>query len=151
MKIQTRNDIFPVEPVSILIDDPPNRHTQAFLSLKKSIIHKGLALVKEDKGESLVITEKSQYEQKMEEFFTQVGAFRHNTSLNTYNKEIRSEIKKTSYVITGNKSTGENLFQMNSSLLKIYGQAKIHKTGHPMRALVAFYTTPYWLAKYLAE
>ena len=46
----------------------------------------------------------------------------------------------------------EYLYQMSSSFSKIYGQIKTHRTGHPIRPVVAFYSGPTFnSANYLVD
>jgi len=135
------------------IDPRQYQLTQTYYNVRKFLKDNNLVLATADKGETLVILTRVQYEQKMVSFLHQSGATTHNYSTKTNNTNTRKLTQDAQYVITGSRERRERQFYIqNPALPKIYGTIKTHKSDFPIRPVVAFFTDPtYKLAKYLAD
>lgn len=110
-------------------------------NIKKKITSNDLILSKADKGNCIIIMEKTDYINKVESFlydndFSQGTALRWN---NLYSK-IRIVLKKCNCTIS--KYTALNLLISNPYYPRLYGLPKIHKLNVPIRPVVSFFNTP---------
>lgn len=126
---------------------PPNN--RVFVQLQRRVQQQDLVIVKADKGETLIILSRTNYEEKMLDFLNRSGAKPSNFNLANYNKEIRAAIKCSTLVI---RNQGKDLLQMCVATPRLYGQIKLHKKDHPIRPVVAYFSDPaFHLSKYLAK
>jgi len=138
--------------INRLEDRPPSQFTRSFLSIKEKLKRDGLIMAKADKGEALVLMTKDQYEQKLLDFLHQAGASPMDYKFSIHNESIRGKIRKAQFLITGPQKSRKRFYVMNPAFPKIYGQVKTHKSGYPIRPVVAFFTDPsFHLAKFLTE
>ena len=115
---------------------------------KRSLHDKNSVLVKADKGETLVILQKDEYDRKMFSFLQNANAKPPQYQLTEHNKKVRSILDKPSLVFG---SKGDSLKVMCVDVPRLYGQIKVHKPDQSMRPVVAFYTAPtVLLAKFLS-
>ena len=127
----------------------PNQTTRTYLQLRKRLKQQNLALMKADKGETLIIMNRADYNKKVWDFLTQAGAKPIRYAFTDYNEKIRAILEKTSLIFG---SVGKDLKVMNASKPRLYGQLKLHKKNQPIRPIVAYYTHPaYNIAKRLAK
>ena len=140
------------DTISIL-DNPSSLHSRSYNALKKRLKQKDLVIAKADKGETLVLLNRDDYDRKIKDFLTQSGASPCNLSINSHSDKTRKLIQGANHIITGSRTSRERRFYiMNYSFPKIYGQIKTHKPGHPIRPVVAFYSDPtYYLGGFLAN
>ena len=94
------------------VKDTYSAVVQQFISLKRSLLQEDLALVKADKGESLVVMEQSQYEKKMKKFLKDAGAKKIRSPFTSHNEDVRAAISNARFVITKNH---ESVKVMNPS------------------------------------
>jgi hypothetical protein len=117
-------------------------------SIKQKINQNQLVVTKADKGKTLVMLHKDDYNNKIEEFITNNNYM--TLPCNTTNKQQRN-IKisiNTCNCIINNKWKYSN---MNQKAPYIYGTIKLHKELKPIRLTVNWKVSPgYKLAKYTA-
>jgi len=80
----------------------PSTIQRTFQHLSRKIKEENLALVKADKGGTLVLLTRDQYNKKMHDLLQSSGARPSNACLTKYNADIRGLIKASSLVISGN-------------------------------------------------
>lgn len=103
---------------------PLTPELRTYFGLKRRLNQEDLVLVKADRGETLVIMQRTQYDMEVLQFLESAGANHINSPSTSYNKEVRDTINKSKYILPEKFSF---LRQMSPSLPKIYGQVKIKK------------------------
>jgi len=137
-----------IESTVSSISVPPPLETRTFFNLQKRLRHQNLVIAKADKGESLVILSRSDYDKKMIEFLNTAGAKPIKFSLDAYKERVWNAMKKASMVISVDR---DRLKQMCAAVPRLYGQIKLHKIGYPIRPVVSYFRdTTFLVAKYLA-
>lgn len=117
----------------------------------KSLKEKNCFYMKSDKGNSLVILSKTQYETRMEKLISD-GSYE-----NIVKDPLNKMVKESRDAISLIKSAfGENikwsLYISNPEVPKLYGLPKIHKLGEKMRPIVSNINSPFYnLAKWLTK
>lgn len=123
--------------------------TKLIALIKKKLEDNEALITKADKGNTVVVMYRSQYNDKIDEY---IG--NHNISIltkdptNTYHKIVNSTINKSTILL--------NKFQIHSNkMIKptapvLTGLPKIHKPNIPIRPLINFTTSPsYKIAKFV--
>jgi hypothetical protein len=104
-----------------------------------------------DKGNTLVIIYRKDYNQKINDFIT-TGQFSKLTKdpTNTCQKSLRTCLNKFKYIISDPQKS--KLININPMAPNIKGLIKIHKLNHPIRPIVNWKNAPlYQTAKYFAD
>ncbi|UYV79129.1 hypothetical protein LAZ67_17001196 [Cordylochernes scorpioides] len=136
----------PYHPVSYTRD-----HRSLILKLKKT---SSLVITKADKGNQTVLMDRADYEGKMMNILADTSTF---TNIPTSAKDAMVKGYKSSLrnLMKAKLITKEQFTQFTGSLTRdayIYGAPKIHKSGVPLRPIIAYHLSPaYTLAKYLAQ
>ena len=112
-------------------------NTRKYFELLKFIKANNLTLLKVDKGEFTVVM--SRPEAKVLQFLHDAKAKPIRYGFKKHNLELRSALDKSS-LIFGNKK--DSLKVMCPATPRLYSQIKLHKEGHPIRPVVAYYTDP---------
>jgi len=91
--------------------NPPSssRISRSFSSVKRNLENNNLSLVKADKGDAVVILERSQYIEKVDQLLESAHAKEMKMDLKQYSGNIRRAIKAAPHVISCDP---EQLFQM---------------------------------------
>ena len=109
----------------------PSQDYRAFTKLKK---------VKADKGETLILSQRCEYDRRIYDFLTSANAVVDTTfNPESYKKTIYSVISSASRIIPEEKKDSTRTMCVSTPCL--YGQIKTHKEGYPMLYVVACYTT----------
>ncbi|UYV82816.1 hypothetical protein LAZ67_22000969 [Cordylochernes scorpioides] len=136
----------PYHPVSYTRD-----HRSLILKLKKT---SSLVITKADKGNQTVLMDRADYEGKMMNILADTSTF---TNIPTSAKDAMVKGYKSSFrnLMKAKLITKEQFTQFTGSLTRdayIYGAPKIHKSGVPLRPIIAYHLSPaHTLAKYLAQ
>lgn len=129
---------------------PPKRNVSKheYLALKTLNSNPDMVVLKADKGGAIVITNKSDYIEKMPDHLNNSGCYRklNKNPLNNISKKVCNLIK------TSKIQDNKNLIVNNPYTPRIYGAPKIHKEEIPLRPIVNMINGPtYHLAKHLAK
>lgn len=126
----------------------PTNDIYLYKSLQDKINHENLVLSKADKGNSIVIMNRNEYEQKVndiiqgEEFETL-----NSDPTKKFTQKIKNIIKITTFI---SPEVLKHIVPMNPRSPLLYGLPKIHKENIPMRPVVSYIGAPaYNLAKFL--
>ncbi|KAI5636419.1 hypothetical protein NE865_10839 [Phthorimaea operculella] len=114
-------------------------------NIKKKIKDNDLIVTKADKGNTLIITTKVEYTQKVDEFLNS-GQFQilKKDPTESFNKEIKNVVTSCDSILKQTKT----LLQMNPTPPRLHGYYKLHKENQPIRPVVAYTGAPaYKLAK----
>ena len=108
----------------------PNYH--AYKQLRKRLKEENLALVKADKGNSLVLMERAAYTQRVYEFLKSSNTIEIPFSIKSINNKIRAAISSSAHAIPWKEEQKENkLYVKCYSTPCLYGQIKTHKSAYP--------------------
>ena len=118
--------------------------------LNTRIKEEGLVITKADKGNAIVVMERSSYLTKVYNVLESCGAKENKEfCFSSQVKEVRRVIN-SSNVIIKNESVRRALLVPNPTPPLLYGLPKVHKEHIPMRPVVSFVSSPtYYLAKFL--
>lgn len=89
-------------------------------------------------SKSKVIPSGFEYESKMHDFLSSIGATHSSTCFENYNEEGCDAIQSL-------RKTRESLLVMHSAPPQVYSLVKIHKANHHIRPVVAFHCDPTYL------
>jgi len=122
-------------------------------ALKELKMNNDIIIYKADKGNAIVILNKSDYVSKMKSILNNRQFSRTNKCIL---KEKEAEMNKIIRELEKNKIIDEKLFwklhSTSSNVPTLYGQPKIHKAGLPMRPIISSIGAyNYFLSKYLAS
>jgi len=116
-------------------------------SLRRKIRDNNLCVSKADKGNSIVIQDRSGNDNKVMTFINDNSGKKVTFNFQNYCASVRKQIKSCEFVIDRNHNY---LISMNPRLPRLYGLPKIHKSNIPIRTIVSFISTPtYRLCQYL--
>ena len=130
----------PMEPI-------PESTKRVIKSIGRKIKSEDLVVSKADKGNTVVIMQRAEYDNKICDFLngnkaTLVTGF----NFSKFNANVRKAISESRFIIP--PALKEALKVMNPIPPRLYGQPKIHKDGVPIRPIVSFISSPtYKLAK----
>ena len=126
-----------------------------FLLLKKLSKNKAIIICRPDKGRGVVILNRHDYVQKMENIlsdsskFVEVGDPQYNLIFKAEDK-INRTIKQLKDKGMLSEQEYQSLYSSGSSFGVLYGLPKVHKSNLPLRPILAAYNSPnYPLAKFL--
>ena len=124
--------------------------------LKKLHRENSLVICKPDKGRGVVILNKSDYIDKMENIISDTSKFSKITTMDPFKLSLKYELKINDFLrkLKSNKTidnlTYKSLYCSGTSLGTMYGLPKIHKENAPLRPILAAYNSPsYRIAKFL--
>ena len=128
---------------SIATAFPAHRYPvwRTYCNLKRKLKESDTLVLKGDKGECQVLMSRSEYDQKVLDFFAANEAKKVKFSISGFNAKVHAAIKSASLVIPGSP-TKKRLKKSHVAVPTFYGQVKIHKEGLPLRHVVAFYNEP---------
>lgn len=121
-------------------------------SIQQKLKNNNLILSKADKGNCIVIMNRSDYDEKVLKFISDNNIEKSNVKLNPFINKVKNSLKNSTHLLDKPK-----LLSLNpdfSLIPRLYGLLKIHKSNNfeemPIRPVVAFNNSPtYNLAKYL--
>ena len=128
---------------------------EEFQILKKLSKIKDLVICRPDKGKGVVLLNRSDYINKMDNIlsdntkFINIGSPQFSTIFKTEDKINRTlrQFKEESVI---DEPTYNSLFSSGSSFSLLYGLPKVHKQNVPLRPILAAYNAPnFQIAKYL--
>ena len=126
-----------------------------FLILKKLSQKKDIIICRPDKGKGVVLLNRNDYNQKMNEIlsdsskFSKVGSPQFSTIFKTEDK-INRTLKQLKDDQILNDQSYQSLYSSGSSFSVLYGLPKVHKSNVPLRPILAAYNSPnFSLAKFL--
>lgn len=125
-----------------------NNEIRLFRSLQDRISQNNLVISKADKGNTIVILDRTAYNQKVNDVI-QGEEFECLSSDPTkkFTLELKNAINNTSYISPNHL---KNIIPMNPRSPFLYGLPKTHKDNIPIRPVVSYIGAPaYNLAKYL--
>jgi hypothetical protein len=119
-------------------------------NIKKKTEQNLLFVTKADKGNTLVIIHKEDYNSKVEEFITNNNYTKLSYDItNKLQRSIKNRLNKCNNII--NKNNEWKCSNMNPKAPHIYGTIKLHKEHKPIQPIVNWRDSPgYKLAKYIA-
>jgi hypothetical protein len=130
------------------IDEVPRTTSRTLRSIKEKIRTNDLIISKADKGNSVVIMSRTDYDNKMREFINANGGERVSFDFVKFNSSVRQCIKMSEFVIDDHQK--RSLVIMNPVPPRLYGLPKIHKNNAPLRPIVSYISSPtYKLCKFL--
>ena len=126
-------------------------------TIKKLVNDNSIAICKIDKGNGVVIMDRSDYEQKCYEILSDSTKFEKLDISNISDIILKKRSSLQNYVYrylfkndSVDKATYDKLYDVGSSPGKFYGLVKIHKDGYPIRPVVSMVSTPeHGIAKWL--
>ena len=139
---------------------PKNSLTDEELAALKSLSEdKNIIISRPDKGNGVVLLDKSDYKEKMHTLLSDTSKFEKTNDTNLFRK-ITSEQDRIKRFISkffggfdshGNRSkTYKDLYPTGTFLGVLYGLPKVHKVGAPLRPILSACNTPaYNIAKLL--
>ena len=112
-----------------------------------------------DKGSGVVMLNKQDYVDKMENILSDTTKFKVSSNQDTYDVSRKIERKVRNYLRDHLKKPGlitkeeyKKMYPNGSHIGIMYGLPKVHKNGHPMRPVCsAFGTSTYELGKYVSK
>ncbi|UYV77908.1 hypothetical protein LAZ67_15002791 [Cordylochernes scorpioides] len=146
-------------PIHFTLKEKTPYHPVSYTRDHRSLIHKlkktsSLVITKADKGNQTVLMDRADYEGKMMSILADTSTF---TNIPTSAKDAMVKCYKSSLrnLMKAKLITKEQLTQFTGSLTRdayIYGAPKVHKSGVPLRPIIAYHLSPaHTLAKYLAQ
>ena len=136
--------------INLQISQPLNKYskheTNTLKSLKQKIKHNNLTITKADKGNTVVILNKSTYEDKINEFLADdIFKILPKNPTNSFQSQSKNLISLCPRMFQNN----QKLHVMNPTPPRLYGLLKIHKPGSPIRPVVSYTNAPnYRISKF---
>lgn len=126
------------------------RQKDALKSIMKKVKEENIVVTKADKGNTVVLMDRSDYTTKVNECLTSIGAVpAPDFNFNKYNTAVRSQVNTSKYIFD-KEPLKKAVLISNPIPPRLYGLPKVHKPGSPMRPVVSFISSPtYKIAKYL--
>lgn len=132
-------------------DKNEQKHNNNYFNTLKSLKEKNCVYTKADKGNKLVIMDKTDYNDRVNELIA-------DCNYKVMNKDLLPSMIRESDKVRQKIGTAfstrlsRNLIVSNPSIAKIYCLPKIHKIGRKMRPIVSSISTPtYKMAKWLVK
>lgn len=128
-----------------------NREYRIYKTLTQKITDNNLIVSKADKGNTVVIMERNNYVQKVEEIIQSDDfVLLQSDPTKRFASQIKEAVNSTQFVFSDNSHTRNYILEMNPRSPCLYGLPKIHKENMPMRPVVSYIGAPaYKLAKKL--
>jgi len=125
---------------------PSNISKEEHMALRKLKENKDVTILKSDKGNATVVMDKAEYEKKVFEILKDEAYVNVNRNpVNSLNKKLSALVKKC---VPEYKALLPSVYR----LPEMYGLPKIHKTGIPLRPIVAAIGSPgHLISKALAK
>lgn len=110
-------------------------------TIKSKLIDNNLVVTKADKGNTLVIAERQEYDNKIKDFLNS-GPFDilQMDPTKKYNDLVRNTLKSANSILT--TADSYLLREMNPKTPRLYGYYKLHKSGKPIRPVVSYTEAP---------
>jgi hypothetical protein len=145
----TANQIKTAVRQSNRVSSNPEYHIYKTLSQK--ITENNLIVSKADKGNTVVVMERSNYIHKVEEIIHNDDfVLLQSDPTKRFASEIKEAINSVKFIFSDNSYTRNSILEMNPRSPCLYGLPKIHKESMPMRPVVSYIGAPaYKLAKKL--
>ena len=123
---------------------------RALTSLREKITSEDLVVTKADKGSTIVLMDRTDYNNKMFECLHSIQAKADPLfNFSSYNNDFRTAINGCKHLID-KEPIRKAILVPNPSIPLAYGLPKLHKEGSPLRPVVSYLSSPsYRLAKYL--
>ncbi|CAG9763496.1 unnamed protein product [Ceutorhynchus assimilis] len=143
-----RSELSKIENKNLL--DRGSFNSATIKSIKKKISEGHLVLTKADKGSSVVVLHKKDYDEKVLKFVRENNFEIFNPKFPTFIKTVNSVMKECTSTIS--KGLIYHLSANNTTIPRLYGLLKVHKSDifseMPIRPVVSFTNSPtYKLAK----
>lgn len=131
----------------------PREHLQALRDLRSN---KDLIICKPDKGNSVVLLDRSDYVSKVDSVLSDGRKFSFDNSNKDRTASIEMDVTRQIKHLRSDDLIDEDLSKLlmpiGSTLPKLYGLPKIHKKDCPVRPILSMCNSPtYQLAKWLAD
>ena len=128
------------------------QHIKALNDLKRD---DNIMILPPDKGTGVVVLNRDDYVKKMKDILSDTSKFRlecnQTETLEKAEKEVSKEIKKLQVQGLVDAVTSAQLLPHASITPRMYGLAKTHKSGTPLRPILSMINSPYHrLAQWLA-
>ncbi|CAH8837417.1 unnamed protein product [Trichobilharzia szidati] len=124
-------------------------------ALKELIEKDNLIILKPDKGEGVVIMNKSDYQNKMNDILKDQSKFLVDNATDNV-LLVEKQINRQLQILLMHGFIDEKLYKqlkaIGSHTPQLYGLPKIHKTGNPLRPILDMSSSPYHkIAKWITE
>lgn len=118
-------------------------------TVKRKIRDNNLVVSKADKGNTVVIMDRTEYIEKTEDFLKSGNTIKlKKDPTSKYNTHLKQALKDTNFILTKNEKN--KLINMNPAIPTLKALPKIHKLNTPIRPVVNCRNAPtYHLAKFL--
>ena len=130
-------------------------HMTAIGQLKKN---KNIVIIRQDKGNGTVLMDKSDYIEKMETILKDEAKFELIGNAEEHDRTLQLERALQAFLLRAEKQghisreVYERVRPVGSTRPRLYGVAKVHKLGTPLRPILSMIKAPqHELAKWLAE
>ena len=128
-------------------------HTEALSSLRAK---DDLIICPPDKGNAVVLLDKSDYVQKMNAILSDTTKFERDEFqvdlTHKIEKQVSSSVSRLAQQHIISRATAKSLTPSGSCIPKLYGLPKTHKEGVPLRPILSMVNTPtHRLAQWLAQ
>lgn len=108
--------------------------------MKKKFDDGNIVVTKADKNDSLVLMDRNLYDSKVESFISENQAVPlKKDPTNEYMSQVRKLVNSSCILDHYDKKL---LINKNTSPPKLYGLAKVHKVGIPIRPVVSYSSAP---------
>ncbi|KAI5631461.1 reverse transcriptase (RNA-dependent DNA polymerase) domain-containing protein [Phthorimaea operculella] len=128
-------------------ENNPTKDDRIIKNIKNKIKENNLIVTKADKGNTVIITTKEEYTNKVDDFLKS-GQFQvlKKDPTEIYNREVKNTVNSCESILQHTKP--HFLIQMNPTPPRLHGYYKLHKEDQPIRPVVSYTGAPaYKLAK----
>ena len=124
------------------VDSIDSRTHKIVRSISEKIKSNQLVITKADKGQSIVIQNKIDYNKKVDQYLSSSGATNDSSyDFKGYVASVRKAINASGHVLK-TKTKKKAVLEPNPILPRLYGLIKVHKAGQPIRPVVSFLSIP---------
>ena len=131
------------------------QHLKTIKNLKRQ---KDSIISRPDKGEGVVLMDRTEYEDKMMKILSQDNKFQCIGDMDQHDRTLQHERSLQAFLLRArraehiSKAEYDRARPVGSSCPILYGVSKIHKKGNPLRLIVSMVKAPqHQLAKWLSE
>ena len=152
--LSRKNDFASLQCAEVIkqhpLDEVPRDTRQTIRSLQQKVKDNHLVVTKADKGNSTVVMDRSDYDDKLLTFIQDNDGKKIDFDICKLSVDVRRCIRGSEFIIPPNKK--HTLVSMNPLPPRLYGLPKIHKPSCPIRPIVSFISSPtYHLCKHLDQ